>query len=554
VTIHGESPAPVPASPWSARTVATLVLATVGLGLNLRAWILLGPQLHDRFNVGPGVHFLLTGLPLLVAALVRLPVGVLTDRYGARVMFPAVSLAAAASVCGLGLAASLPAAVVAGAATGTAGAAFVVGAALLSRILPYGRRGLALGVFSLGPALAVAISALSRAFDPGGRRAALVLGGLLAAFAGLAALVLRDNVPGLRGGSPVRRCVEMIRLASATSLSLLYALALGGIVAVAVYLPVYLTTVLGIAWWPALVVTGVVVGLGAVARLAGGWWTDRRPTARLLMVCYALAAGLCLLLAVEPPQWWLTVPVIAAMVVCDGVASGALLALIGKAAPADSVGAVMGLTGAVAALGALLPASLLIGVDHLSQSHSAAWILLAAALFGVALYVRARGLQVSLGLAVRFEPEAGQTAMTVAVVDESDTRCDAAAVVTRLAELAASDDLVVVYGSDEPERSRLSVNVLVTGLRDRLPRHGVVGLRAAMYTEAQDRLAAILGDFVESGTVAVAVTPTADLRRVAARLSSRLQADRVLKISYTLADGAGLHEVWNRQSAASHGG
>jgi NNP family nitrate/nitrite transporter-like MFS transporter len=528
---------------------ATLALATVGLGLNLRAWILLGPQLHDRFDVPPREHVLLVGLPLLVAALVRLPLGALTDRYGARIMFPAVSLAAAVAVFGLAVADSFPMVIVAGAATGIAGGAFVVGATLLSRVLRYGRRGLALGVFCLGPAVTVAISAPSRAFDPNGRRAALVLSGLLVAFAALAALMLRDRVPEQRAASLIRVCAEMARLGSATPLSLLYAFSLGGIVAVAVYLPVYLTALLQVAWFPSLVVTGVVVLLAAMARLAGGWWTDRHPTAQLLTACYSLAVGLCLVLAVKPLTWWLTPLVIAAIAVCDGVASGALLALIGKAARADSVGAVMGLTGAIAALGALLPAVLLIGVEYLGRSPSMAWILLGAALLAVALYVRARGLRVSLGLSVRFEPHAGPTAMTVAVVDELDTRWGAAAVVDRLAELAASDELVVVYGSDEPQQSRLSGNVLVAGLRDRLPRHGVIGLRAEPYGGAQDRFAGILGDFVDAGDVAVAVTPTADLRRDAARLCSSLGADRMLRISYTLADGADVHEVWSRRPA-----
>jgi NNP family nitrate/nitrite transporter-like MFS transporter len=377
---------------------------------------------------------------------------------------------------------------------------------------------------------------------------------LLVGFAGLAALVFRDHIAVNRVGSPIRRCIEMIRLASATSLSLLYALALGGVVAIAVYLPVYLATVFRLEWFHALTVTGAVVGLAAAARLVGGWWTDRRPTARLLMVCYAVAAGLCLVVAGEPQSWWLTAPVIAAIAVCDGVASGALLALIGKAARVDSVGAVMGVTGAAAALGALLPPLLLAGVDRLSHSSSTAWILLAAALLAVALYVRAHGLRIGLGLAVQFEPEPSPTAMTVAVVGESDTQLGAAAVVARLAELAASDELVVVYGSDGPARPRLSANVLVTGLRDRLPRHSVVGVRVALHTGALERLAALLGEFVEAGTVAIAVTPTADLRGVAAELSSYLQADRVLMVSYTLAAGADLHEVWNRSSAATNGG
>src|SRR5687767_12866366 len=121
------------------RTGMTLALVTIGLGLNLRASILLGPHLYQRFGVTPGWYLALIGLPVLVAALVRLPVGVLTDRYGVRVMFPAVSLVAAASVVSLGLAGSLPVAVVAGALAGAGSSAFVVGAALVSRTSSYGR-------------------------------------------------------------------------------------------------------------------------------------------------------------------------------------------------------------------------------------------------------------------------------------------------------------------------------------------------------------------------------------------------------------------------------
>jgi NNP family nitrate/nitrite transporter-like MFS transporter len=491
------------------------------------------------------------GLPLLVAALVRLPVGVLTDRYGARVMFPAVSLAAAASVVGLGLADSLPAVVVAGAAAGIAGAAFVVGTSLVSRTVPYGRRGLALGVFSLGTVVAGVISAVSMGVDPGGRWMGVVLGGGLVGFAWLAAVVLRDDIGVYRGGSPVRRCAEMVRLASVTSLSVLYAVALGGILAIAVYLPVYLAAVFGLGWFHVLAVVGPVVGLSAVARLAGGWWTDRRPTARLLMVCYAVGAGLCLVMAVAPQSWWLTAAMVAGIAVCDGVAGGALLALIGKAARADSVGAVMGVTGAAAAFGALGLSLLVAGVDRLSRSYSTGWILLSAVLLAVALYVRAHGLRVRLGLAVQRAPEPSPTAMTVAVVGESDTRWGAAAVVARLAELAASDELVVVYGSDQPARLQLNANVLVTGLRDRLPRHHVVAVRVGLRTGSLGGHAPLFGEFVESGAVAIAVTPTVSLRAVAAELSSYLEADRVLMVSYTLAAGADLHEVWDRRPSTT---
>src|SRR5262249_55909223 len=185
-------------SVWPPGAVMTLVVATVGLGLNLRAWILLSPLLARRGDVGLREYVALMGLPLVVAGLMRLPVGVLSDRYGPRVMFPAVSVVAAAAVFGLALADSLPAMVVAGTAAGVAGAAYVVGAAAVSRTVGYGARGRALGVYTLGTVVVVVISAASWAIDPGGRRAALVLGAALVGFAVVAAVLL----PGQLGGDP----------------------------------------------------------------------------------------------------------------------------------------------------------------------------------------------------------------------------------------------------------------------------------------------------------------------------------------------------------------
>ncbi len=507
---------------------------TVGLGLNLRASILLGPHLYERFGVTPGWYLAAVGLPVLVAALVRLPVGVLTDRYGVRVMFPAVSLVAAASVIGLGLAGSLPAVVVAGAAAGTGSAAFVVGAASVSLIFPYGRRGRALGVFGLGAALAAVLSAASWLIDREGRLTALVLGGLLVAFAALVPALLREPAPGGRAGSPLRECAALVRLAATSSVSLLYMIALSGMLSIAVFLPVYLATALHFEWFHARAVTGAVVVLASVARLVGGWHTDRRPTARLLAVCYGVAAGLCLVVALAP-RWWLQVGAIAGMAACDGVAGGALLALIGKAARPYSVGAVMGATGAAGALGTLLPPLLLAGL-----SYTAGWTLLAAVLLAALLYVRTRGLDVGLGLAVRFRPGPSPTATTVAVLDEPDTRLDAAAVVAGLAELATTDEVVVVYGVDEPARLGLSAAGLAAGLRTRLPRHSVVAVPVGEHPELLGHDALRLGEHVEAGALTIAVTSASSLRQVAADLALYLQADRILTVSYDPAEGAEL--------------
>jgi MFS family permease len=291
---------------------------------------------------------------------------------------------------------------------------------------------------------------------------------------------------------------------------------------------------------------GVLVGLSSLARLAGGWWTDRRPTARPLAGCFAVAALLCLCLATGP-TWRVAAVLVAGVAVCAGLAAGALLALIGKAARSDTVGAVMGVTAAVGVLGGLAVPALLAGVHAVTGSPAAAWGVVAVVLLAAARYVGVHGLRVGLGLTVRSRPEPGPTAMTVAVVGHSDTRLGGPAVVARLAELATRDELVVVCGADE-QSPQLSRHALVAGLRFRLPRHSVAALRIPGRPghPGVPRYARLLDECVETGVVAVAFTPPTQLGGVAAELTSYLRADRVLRVSFTPAQGADLHLVWDR--------
>ena len=82
----------------ASRTGATrnLVVATVGFMVNFWAWALLGPLgpgVKERLGLSFAAQSLLVAVPVLVGSLGRIPVGALTDRFGARVMFPLVSLA-----------------------------------------------------------------------------------------------------------------------------------------------------------------------------------------------------------------------------------------------------------------------------------------------------------------------------------------------------------------------------------------------------------------------------------------------------------------------------
>src|SRR5438105_6988385 len=86
---------------WRARPGVSLLVGLAGYGLAFWAWSLIGP-----FGVAPQLWSSLHGDRALIAAVAaltvgslgRIPVGVLTDRYGARIVVPIVDVLTAVSV------------------------------------------------------------------------------------------------------------------------------------------------------------------------------------------------------------------------------------------------------------------------------------------------------------------------------------------------------------------------------------------------------------------------------------------------------------------------
>ena len=148
----------------------------------------------------------------------------------------------------------------------------------------------------------------------------------------------------------------------------------------------------------------------------------------------------------------------------------------------------------------------------------------------------------------QYQPGVTGTALTIVTVDHWDVRWDATAVVSRLAELAVNDELVVVFGSNE-RRTGPHAPIVTAGLRDRLPRHDVVALHvAAAHPNPLRRGAALLGELLEIGSLPIVVTPVEVVGEVAERLAGHLGADRILTVSCA-AGGADLYQVWPRPVA-----
>src|SRR3954452_20355710 len=195
----------------------SLNLATIGFTVNFWAWALLGPLgpgVKERLGLSFAAQSLLVAVPVVVGSLGRIPVGALTDRYGARIMFPLVSVATIVPVLTLTAVSSYWALIVTGFFLGIGGTAFAVGVPLVSGWYPPARKGFALGVFGIGMGgTAIAnFTTVRLATAYGDNTPFLLVATILAVYAVVAFLLLRDAPDRQRpAGSAVRRIADVSR-------------------------------------------------------------------------------------------------------------------------------------------------------------------------------------------------------------------------------------------------------------------------------------------------------------------------------------------------------
>lgn len=372
-------------APAGARAGTMLALATVGFLLCFWAWALLSPlgaALRDELGLTSLQQSLLVAVPVLVGSLGRIPVGALTDRFGARVMFPAVSAATIVPVLFVGLLGDTYARLlIGGFFLGIGGTAFAVGVPFVNAWFPPARRGLAIGIFGVGTG-GTAVSAFTtvRLADAYGRAFPfLVVAALLAVYAVVARLLLRNppGRPNPAAGGFLARTWATVRLPITLQLSALYALGFGGFVAFSVYLPVYLKNAYGLTPGDAATRTAGFVVLAVAMRPVGGWLSDRLRPVPVLTVCFAAAAALAALAALELSLLpWATVAFLG-LAAALGAASGAVFALVAQVAAPEKVGSVTGVVGAAGGLGGFVPPLLMGAIYGRSGDYSLGLALLA---------------------------------------------------------------------------------------------------------------------------------------------------------------------------------
>ena len=289
-------------------SVSALILATLSFTLCFATWILNGTLVTyltatQIFTFTETQVGWLIGAPILTGALSRVPLGILADRWGGRLVFGLVMLVSAAGLVGLSYSQGYSSFLLMSFAFGLAGGSFAVGIGYLAAFFEKHQQGTALGAFGMGNAGAGLTSLVApylldlfiAGSGPEGWRA---LPRCYAAALGLAGVVFFLVAPA-QPRSPVvhtlREQLAPLRDVVVWRLGLYYLLVFGGFVAIAQWLLPFSLNVYGLTVAGAGLVASVFSFPSGLIRAIGGWLSDRygaRPVMFwvfvVCVVCFAM--------------------------------------------------------------------------------------------------------------------------------------------------------------------------------------------------------------------------------------------------------------------------
>lgn len=374
-----------------------LVMATVGFTINFWAWNLigpLGPAFGKDLHLSSAAQSLLVAVPVLVGAAGRVPVGALTDKLGAKLMFPLISFLTIIPVLLLIPAEnSLPALLAVGFLLGLGGTTFAVGVPLVNSWFPRERRGAAIGVFGMG----MGGVALSAYFTPrltkshGMDFPFLLVAVLLAGYGLLALFLVRDRPDRPVSTRPLaERLTEAGRLRVTWELSALYAVGFGGIVAFGVYLPTYLKNLYHLSQTDAGTKAAGFAVLAVLFRPIGGWLSDRVQPGLVAAGGFGLVAAFAVVQSFDPGLYPVGTIALLGMAAALGASAGAVFALVAQVTPQAQVGAVTGIVGAIGGLGGFVPPLVMGAVYGAKDSYSIGLMLLSDLALAAMVYSAAR--------------------------------------------------------------------------------------------------------------------------------------------------------------------
>ncbi|HLB01067.1 MAG TPA: MFS transporter [Bacteroidota bacterium] len=272
------------------RSIRILALNTVAFTVCFACWTMNGVLVTwlvergvfawDKVQIG-----WLIGIPILTGSVLRLPMGVLTDRFGGRRVFSLLMLLAAVPMYLMSYADSYGHFLLGSLAFGATGASFAVGIAYTSVWFRKERQGTALGIFGAGNAGSALTSLVApvvlRSISNGGqdleawRMLPRFYAFALVAMTVVFFLFTSEKVVEHNKGFTLRQRLAPLKYPRVWRFGLYYFVVFGGFVALAQWLIPYYVN----AYTMSIAMAGLMASIfsfpSGVIRALGGWMSDR---------------------------------------------------------------------------------------------------------------------------------------------------------------------------------------------------------------------------------------------------------------------------------------
>lgn len=334
------------------------------------------PILKKMMHLDPVQVSIALALPVLLGSLGRIPLGMLTDRFGGRLIFSLVMGASILPAIAMGWVHTYRGLLTFGFLIGIALASFSVGVAFVSRWFPPEKQGTALGIYgagNIGQSLA-SFGAPFIALAFGVRWGFWTFGVLTFVWLILFLLLAKTPAAATRPKS-FAETIAPLKETNSWILSLYYFLTFGGFVAMSVYLPTLLTDMFKLTPQDAGLRTAGFVLLATGMRPIGGMLADRFGGKKILAFVFPFTIVMALFMAAPGMMVTFTIGALG-MAAAIGLGNGAVFKLVPEYFP-TTVGSVTGLVGAAGGLGGFFPPLLLGIVRKTTGTFSLGFVLLA---------------------------------------------------------------------------------------------------------------------------------------------------------------------------------
>jgi NNP family nitrate/nitrite transporter-like MFS transporter len=367
------------------------------------AWVLIGALgifIAQDLELNATQKGFIVAVPLLGGSIMRILVGICTDRFGPRrtglvsMILVALPLAWAWLVVH-----TFAEVVILGLFLGIAGASFAVALPLASRAYPIEHQGLAMGV--AGSANSGAILSIALAPLVAERFGWHAVFGLMVPVVILIAVVFwvlaqdQSRRPLLMARRDLR---SVLRESDTYWFCLFYATTFGGFVGLSSYLSIFFFDQYGFSRIEAGWAAGACALAGSFSRPVGGFIADRFGGLRILSLLFPLIAVLSGMIALLPP-FPFAFPMIVLAMSCLGMGNGVIFQIVPQRFPQE-MGTLSGVIGATGGLGGFFLPSLLGLLKGVTDTFSAGF-----AVYAIVCVLMMPAVQICLRLeCARVEP------------------------------------------------------------------------------------------------------------------------------------------------------